>query len=137
MLKKYLLTLMAWSVLGGVVNTENLAAQTPNINLSTEESFKMIQDKKSDQAFVVLDVRTPEEYRENHIDKSINIDFYATDFQQKINKLDKKKTYLVYCRSGNRSGKAVDMMTKAGFSKVHNMTGGMIKWQNENRPAVK
>lgn len=73
---------------------------------------------------VLLDVRTPSEYAEGHLKSAINIDFYNATFTDEIAKLDKSKTYFVYCRSGNRSGKAVAQMRKAGFEHLYDLDGG-------------
>ena len=83
---------------------------------------------------VVLDVRTPEEYQENHLKDSVNIDFLSTDFKSKIVKLDKNKTYKIYCRSGNRSGKAEKEMKSMGFKDVENVGGLSEATKKLNRP---
>jgi len=85
-----------------------------NVNAS---SFKQLIDETPNA--VVLDVRTAAEMRSGAI---------RGDFQQKIGKLDKNKTYFVYCRSGNRSGQACKMMGNAGFEHVYNLSGGMMSW---------
>jgi len=77
---------------------------------------------------VLLDVRTPAEVRSGNIKGAVNIDLMGADFQQKIAKLDKNKTYFVYCRSGGRSGQACKMMGDAGFEHVYNLSGGMMSW---------
>lgn len=77
----------------------------------------------------LIDVRTPEEFAAGHMDSAINIDFYASDFQTRIQELDPKGKYAVYCRSGNRSGQALEMMREMGFSSVINLTGGIVAWQ--------
>ncbi len=77
---------------------------------------------------VVLDVRTPAETAQSKIQGAVEIDFNSPDFAQKVAKLDKSKTYLVYCRSGNRSGKACNIMQQQGFGKLYNLQGGMIAW---------
>lgn len=69
---------------------------------------------------VYLDVRTPAEVSEKSIKGAEVIDFNSPDFSQKITKLDKEKTYKVFCRSGNRSGKAVQLMKAQGFKSVEN-----------------
>ena len=71
-----------------------------------------------------IDIRTPEEYDSGHIDGALNIDFYATDFIQQLEKLDKNSAYSIYCRSGSRSGKALDMMNELGFTNVVDLFGG-------------
>lgn len=77
---------------------------------------------------VILDVRTAAEARSGSIKGAINIDLMSVDFQQKIAKLDKNKTYFVYCRSGNRSGQACKVMGDAGFEHLYNLSGGMMSW---------
>lgn len=79
---------------------------------------------------VILDVRTPDEYMSGHIKGAINIDFYAPDFQNQVDKLDKDKDYKVYCRSGNRSGQSVNLMKKLGFKNVENV--GSISQASKN-----
>lgn len=83
---------------------------------------------------IVLDVRTPEEYAEGHIPRSKNMDFYADDFEAKISKLDKDKYYFLYCAVGGRSGEAASLMHKKGFSKVHDLNGGIDAWETEGLP---
>ncbi|MFN7116037.1 MAG: rhodanese-like domain-containing protein [Saprospiraceae bacterium] len=75
---------------------------------------------------VILDVRTPAEYASGKIKGAINLDIFAPTFMDAVNKLDKNKTYLVYCRSGNRSGQACSKMAKQGFEKLYNLSGGII-----------
>lgn len=104
--------------------------------LSIKEAYNKIHENKNNPNLVILDVRTTEEYAEGHIENSINIDFNAGYFKTKINKLDKNKTYLVYCRTGNRSGKAIKVMEQLGFKEVYNI-GGIIDWQREGYPVVK
>lgn len=72
---------------------------------------------------VVLDVRTKEEFQESHVQEAINIDVQKDSFAKEISKLDKKQAYKLYCRSGRRSGKALEIMKAAGFSHVENLGG--------------
>lgn len=85
---------------------------------------------------VILDVRTPEEFAGGFIDKAININYAGPDFQAEISKLDKNKTYLVYCLSGKRSASAADYMRSNGFKDVINLDGGILAWQGNNLPLV-
>ena len=78
----------------------------------------------ADPNAILLDVRTGMEVRGGALPKAINIDFMSSNFQQKVAALDKSKTYFVYCRSGNRSGQACQMMHKMGFD-VRNLMGGI------------
>lgn len=73
---------------------------------------------------VIVDVRTPAEYAAGHLEGATNIDVEAADFGSKIGKLDKSKSYFVYCRSGNRSAQAITQMKAAGFT--HLIDGGAM-----------
>ena len=85
---------------------------------------------------VVLDIRTPEEFAEGHIEGAVNIDFYAAGFAARIGALDRDAAYLVYCRSGNRSGQAMDLFRDLGFAEVHELEGGILTWVGEGLPLV-
>ena len=64
----------------------------------------------------VIDVRTPEEVAAGHLHGSLHIDIQGSDFASKMNELDKSDNYVIYCRSGNRAGAAIDWMTENGFT---------------------
>lgn len=83
---------------------------------------------------VVIDVRTEEEYRDSHVQGTLNIDILSPDFKSKIEKLDKTKTYKVYCRSGNRSGQAERLMKSLGFKDVENIGSVSQAAKRLNRP---
>ncbi len=78
---------------------------------------------------VILDVRTPEEFKETHVTGARNIDFKSPGFKAEIEKLDKDKSYKLYCRSGNRSGKTLDLMKTMGFRDLENL--GSVKDASE------
>lgn len=101
-------------------------------NLSVTE----FSTKAAEPGVITLDVRTPGEFAEGHIEGARLIDFQSGNFENEIAALDKNATYAVYCRSGNRSGQAVKVMQEAGFSNVFNMNGGVIDWSNAGLPLV-
>ena len=74
---------------------------------------------------VILDVRTQREYDYGHLEGAIVIDIYKRDFRDKVNQLDKSKTYYVYCKTGIRSRSAVNYMRQSGFAKVCDLQGGI------------
>lgn len=78
---------------------------------------------------VVLDVRTPEEFVAGHLANAQNVDFYASDFASQLDELDKDTPYVVYCRSGNRSASAIEIMRNLGFTEVWEVDGGIIAWE--------
>ncbi len=73
--------------------------------------------------FVILDVRTAEEFSQSHVEGAVNIDFLKSDFKEKISKFDRNKIYKIYCRSGNRSGQALRVMQGMGFKDLENLGG--------------
>jgi len=86
----------------------------------------------TDDNSFILDVRTPLEVSEGYIPKASNLDIYlGQQFLAELEKLDKSKSYYVYCRSGNRSRQACAIMNSVGFKNAYNLEGGMIAWQGE------
>ncbi|MEZ5246119.1 MAG: rhodanese-like domain-containing protein [Acidimicrobiales bacterium] len=85
---------------------------------------------------IILDVRTPEEFAEGHLEGARMIDFYLDDFADRIAELDPDVPYLVYCRSGNRSGQTVAIMEELGFSDVADVDGGIMSWLDAGLPTV-
>jgi rhodanese-related sulfurtransferase len=112
-----------------LASAATLMAKARNIN--TQESYELIEERDGDSDFVILDVRTPEEFAEGHIESAVNIDFYADAFPDELDGLDRDKTYLIYCRSGSRSGSTFKMMKQLGFKNVFNMKGGIESWRVE------
>lgn len=107
--------------LGACGNTsEKPAEHMPSATTGTEPTNT---DKTADKS-VVIDVRTPEEYAEGHLDGATNLDVYDPAFMDKVAKLDPANSYVLYCRSGKRAAHAASMMRKAGFKDVTS-AGGM------------
>ncbi|NPA06907.1 MAG: rhodanese-like domain-containing protein [Chloroflexi bacterium] len=105
--------------------------------LTPPEAYQLIQQHKDDPNFVILDVRTPEEYRAGHIPGAQNLDFYAPDFQEKLSQLPKDKVYFIYCNSGNRSGQTFEMMKRMGFKEVYDLQGGIQAWYQGGYPITR
>jgi rhodanese-related sulfurtransferase len=81
---------------------------------------------------IILDVRTPKEVSEGFIPGAIFIDVNDPTFEKQLEKLDKEKTYLVYCRSGARSAKACRIMATRGFKiPLYNLAMGITSWNGE------
>ncbi len=98
---------------------------TPVINEITTSDFKLLMSVDDIQ---IIDVRTIDEHKSGYIDASLNIDFYDSSFIDSLNVLDKSKATVVYCKSGNRSGKSVLIMKSLGFKNVYNLKEGMNGW---------
>lgn len=83
---------------------------------------------------LLLDVRTPAEVAKGKIASASVVDFNAPKFEQKVSLIARDKPVFVYCARGGRSGQAATLLTKLGFAKVYNLTGGIIAWTSEGLP---
>lgn len=83
----------------------------------------------TDEQNVLLDVRTPEEFSQGHIEHAINVDVNSENFDSEIQKLDKQKTYYVYCQAGTRSSKASSRLLRNGFTNIVNLKDGYSSYQ--------
>ncbi len=116
------------------------AVETPTQiieDVTAQEAFTMIQNNQGNPDFAIIDVRTSEEFAEGHIENAINIDFRSETFRDEMDNLDKNRTYLIHCRSGNRSQNALNVMKELNFKKIYHMVGGMIEWTAEGLPTTK
>jgi len=102
-----------------------------NVNV---DEFVRLRDQKTN---VVLDVRTPKEYKAGHIPGAKLIDIGAADFEESIAKLDKSKTYLVHCAAGGRSARACKKMETLGFTNLVNLAPGFKGWEKAGKPVEK
>ena len=105
-------------------------------DVTVQEAYALIMDNKGNGNFIILDVRTPQEYVSGHLEDAINIDYYSPTFQESLATLDKDKTYLLYCRTGARSSQAFEMMKEMDFKNIYNMLGGIVAWISEELPTV-
>lgn len=96
----------------------------------TQEEW--VEQLENDDNAVVLDVRTDDEVADGIIPNAIHLDIYkGQEFIDALEDLDKSKSYYVYCRSGNRSGQACQIMEELGFEKAYNLEGGMLQWTGD------
>ncbi len=86
---------------------------------------------------LVLDVREPSDYGSGHITNATNIPLSALKGKLKEISAYKNRAVLIYCGSGNLSGRACKLLQQSGFTKVHNITGGLHGWQDANLPLTK
>ncbi|MDP2983833.1 MAG: rhodanese-like domain-containing protein [Candidatus Latescibacter sp.] len=121
----YFLSLIFVLFFFGCANLSTIPLEMEPVQVS-----KMLETDSKHLNLVILDVRTSKEFDQSHIGKAINIDFYSPTLKKDLRKLDRTKSYLVYCRSGNRSMQALKIMRELGFGKVASITGGIIKWQS-------
>lgn len=102
--------------------------------VSPDEAAQIQADPPAD--LVILDVRTAEEFQEGHLEDAVMLDFYREDFAQELAQLDPDQPYLLYCRSGNRSGQTATIMEQLGFADVADIDGGIVAWGEASLPVV-
>lgn len=130
-MKKILLSLLTAISFG----TTGCSAQSDSIDTLAPQAF--IKQAKTDTTAIILDVRTPGEYKEEHLAGARQLDFLNTSvFDAGIKELDNTHTYYVYCRSGKRSHNACIKMKKQGL-KVFDMEGGILNWKKLGKPTTK
>ena len=103
-------------------------------NVTINDAEKLI---KSDPKVVVIDVRTPEEFKTGHIAGAKNIDFNGADFEKQIAALDKSKTYVVHCAAGGRSAQACKIIEQVKLPSVYHMNEGFKAWEKAGKPVEK
>ena len=104
-------------------------------NIKTVEVTAFAKEIKTTKKPQILDVRTPEEFAEGHINNAQNINWLGDQFIQDAEKQDKNKAVYVYCKSGKRSLKASEKLEELGFKKIYNLDGGYLKWNTVTKTA--
>lgn len=124
------------ALLTGILFLSSCANQSPNMEgkqakqeeiLSTLDNASEVNLKNKKN--ILLDVRTPEEFAEGHVPGAINIDVKNSSFEKEIQKLDPKKNYYIYCKSGVRAKLATEKMQEKGFKNAKNFKDGMSTYQ--------
>ena len=104
--------------------------------LSAREASTLIEKLQGDSDFIILDIRTPGEYHSGHLKNAVMIDYYSKSYMENIGRLDREKAYLVYCRSGNRSARSMDLFKKLQFKKVYHLSSGINSWYAAGLPVI-
>ena len=106
-------------------------------DISAKEAADLVEKNKDNPNFAIIDVRAASEYASGHLENAINLDYSSPSFKSELERLDKDKTYLVYCRSGARSQKAIEVMKELEFGEVYNLLGGITSWVAQGLPTVR
>lgn len=111
-----------FATIAAVILSCNATEQEGKVNKRiTATEYK--EEHANKKEAILVDVRTPAEFKEGHLPKAKNSDFLSGQFQEEMQHWDKSKTYYLYCASGNRSGKAAKLMEEAGFKHIYNIGG--------------
>ncbi len=107
---------------------EPLEELPPYGEITPQEAVAVIVALQDDPGFVLLDIRTPAEVEAGHLPGAVDLDFRSPAFEDELERLDRDLIYLIYCRTANRSGQAIEVMRRMGFTKVYDMQGGITQW---------
>ncbi len=105
-------------------------------HVDAKEAAALVAETDEAKKITVLDIRTPAEYEEAHVEGATNIDFIAPSFEAEITKLDRDKPYLVHCQSGGRSGRSLAVFKKLGFKNIYHLDGGLTGWRTAGNAVV-
>ncbi len=119
----------------GLIFTSCLGQNTDKFKSIEAKEFSTLINKE--QNVQLVDVRSPAEYADSHIEKAININWNGDDFESEVQKLDKTKPIYVYCQSGGRSKKAASKLHELGFKIILELDGGISEWKTNKMPTIK
>ena len=97
---------------------------SPVTNIISESDFIELKDSE----YILIDVRTQDEFDSGHINSAINLDFYSNTFKNDILSLPKNETIVLYCRTNNRSSKTATILQENGYRDILVIKGGITEW---------
>jgi len=104
------------------------------VTITPQEALRLIEER--DPEITILDIRPKEDFEKEHVPGALNLDYDGHEFQRKAEKLDKKKEYIIYCKSGVRGGYFMDKMKDSGFNGAYNILGGFVAWKVSKLPLI-
>jgi rhodanese-related sulfurtransferase len=102
------------------------------VTITPESALRLIEEKDSE--ITIIDIRPKEEFEVEHIPGAVSLDYNGHRFQEKVEKLDKTKNYIIYCKSGVRGGYFMNKMKESGFHVAYNILGGFVGWKVSKLP---
>ncbi len=125
---------LKYFVILAVVLVAQACAQTTTTTGTQDEEKATFAKEINVEGIQLIDVRTPQEYQAGHIEGAILIDFLSPNFLSEAKaKLDPKKPVYLYCKSGGRSGRAMQLLADQGFVKLTNLIGGYDGWKRQEK----
>ena len=106
--------------------------ESTEISVISDAQFTEIQDTD----YILVDVRTAEEYESGHIQDAVNFDFYSESFQNDILSLDNSESIILYCRTQNRSTKTANFLKENGYKEITVLAGGITSWVKNGNDLV-
>ncbi|MFC1867353.1 rhodanese-like domain-containing protein [Thermodesulfobacteriota bacterium] len=106
----------------------------PSKDIFPTEAWELISKTREGDDLAIIDVSTPKEYKDIHLEGAINVNLLSRFFKTRLDVMNKNKAYVVYCKMGGRSKIAQKLMQKFGFQTVYNLIGGTLLWEEEGLP---
>lgn len=139
---KLLIVILSFTFISCAQNTAKKEVKDNGNNYATQDkqvveliSPKDLNAKLGD--IQLIDIRTPGEFAGGYIKGAININFFDRNFNDQMSKLNKEEEIYIYCRSGNRTGKAAKRLKDKGFTKIFDLQGGILNWNRNKLEVVK
>ena len=107
----------------------------PRFQTITPQAALRLMEEKGDE-ITILDIRPEDEFEKEHVPGAENLDYHGHHFQEKAEKLDKNKNYIIYCKSGARGEYFMGKMKESGFNGAYNILGGFVAWKISRLPLV-
>lgn len=120
-----------------VLATAAAQADHPSGPVQPRDAYRLLGAGERHPRLVVLDVRTAEEYRAGRLPDAFPMDYYQPDFRQRLAEMNRDVPYLIYCRTGVRSGRTYQMMEELGFTRVYELRGGIRAWRQAGLALVR
>jgi rhodanese-related sulfurtransferase len=124
-----ILIAIALLILYSVIRSRS-AAMLSTVQALTPQQYQQ-QFVQNKQKHLLLDVRQPDEFKNGHIPGAKNISVQT--LEQRLNEVHKAQPIVLYCRSGNRTKMAAQVLGKAGYTQVYDL-GGIMQWQAQGLP---
>lgn len=103
------------------------------ITISPQNALQLMEEHPE---MSILDIRPQIDFKREHVPGAMNLDYNGHHFQEKAEKLDKNKEYIIYCKSGVRGGYFMEKMKESGFLGAYNILGGFVAWKVSKLPLV-
>jgi len=130
-MKKQLYSLILFIFSCNIVLAQNIYA-----DITADSAYSLVQANINNPNFIILDVRTPNEYFPEHLKNAVNLNYYNSDFAETLDTLIKTKKYLIHCHAGSRSVRAFKKMKELKFKEVYNLKGGIRAWKSASYPVT-
>ncbi len=138
---KYIVLIVLTSVLvlglsviynGYTLKKENKGSRFREI--TAKDAYDSLKIKSLENNLIIVDLRTPGEFEEEHIKGAASLNYFDKVFNDKLASLDKNKSYYIYCKAGRVSSKVINKMKNEGFREAHAISGGLKEWKSQNLP---